>query len=79
MFVQKAFRGQGLSKQILLQLEEWAASLGYRYAVLETSIHFNTAINLYHSSGYVDIPNYPPYEGLEESVCMKKELAAVVQ
>jgi hypothetical protein len=62
---------------VLNELEKWASSLGYEKAILETSIHFHTAIRLYQSSGYVQIPNYGPYAGLEESICMEKELRAV--
>lgn len=76
MFVQKAWRGKGLSKRVLNELESWAKEKGYRYAVLETSIHFDTAKQLYQTHGYTTIPNYPPYVGLPESVCMKKELDA---
>ena len=47
---------------------------GVKYAILETSIHFDVAKNLYQKAGYVVIPNYDQYEGLEESVCMKKKL-----
>lgn len=79
MFVQKAWRGRGLSKKVLQELEQWAGEKGYRYAVLETSIHFATARRLYQTSGYSIIPNYPPYAGLTESVCMKKELAPINQ
>lgn len=75
MFVQKAWRGKGLSKKVLLELEQWAGEKGYCFAVLETSIHFATARRLYETSGYSIIPNYPPYTGLAESVCMKKALA----
>jgi len=74
MFVKKPFRGLGLSKSILQELEAWALEQGYKQAVLETSIHFTVARNLYSSNGYTIIPNYPPYQGLEESVCMKKAL-----
>ncbi|HEU4634214.1 MAG TPA: GNAT family N-acetyltransferase [Flavisolibacter sp.] len=74
MFVQKTFRGNGLSRRILKALEEWAMEKAYRFAVLETSIHFATARHLYETNNYHLIPNYPPYTGLEESVCMKKEL-----
>lgn len=74
MFVKKEFRGRGLSKDVLQELEEWAGELGYRFAVLETSIHFDTAIALYRKKGYEVIPNYPPYVGLRESLCMKKIL-----
>lgn len=74
MFVQKAFRGRGLSKMVLNELEMWAKEKGYKAAVLETSIRFITARTLYEKSGYCTTPNYPPYEGLPESVCMKKAL-----
>ena len=76
MFVQKPYRGKGLSKQVLNELEKWALEEGFNQAVLETSIHFTTAKTLYQKSGYNIIPNYGPYVGLVESVCMKKQLAA---
>ena len=74
MFVAKIFRGQGWSKLVLGGLEDWARELGYPKAVLETSIHFNTARTLYKACGYQEIPNYGPYVGLPESVCMGKNL-----
>ena len=74
MFVQKNYRGLGLSKKILHELEQWAIEDKYSQALLETSIHFQTARRLYETSGYSIIPNYPPYVGLAESVCMKKPL-----
>ena len=74
MFVQKAFRGKGFSKEIINALETWATEKGYEYAVLETSIRFTTARKLYETNGYQIIANYPPYENLDESVCMKKTL-----
>ena len=77
MFVQKAWRGNGLSKAVLQELEKWAVEKGYRYAVLETSVHFATARKLYETNQYQIIPNYAPYAGLAESVCMKKELSPV--
>jgi putative acetyltransferase len=72
MFVEKEWRRKGLSKLILNELEQWAIEKGFENAILETSIHFTTARQLYESSGYTIIPNYPPYQGLTESVCMKK-------
>jgi putative acetyltransferase len=74
MFVKKAYRGKGLSKLILKELENWATESGYRYAILETSIRFKTARSLYMNAGYSIIENYDQYKGLQESVCMKKEL-----
>ena len=74
MYVKKAYRRKGLSRVVLGELEVWAKEKGFTAAVLETSIHFDKAINLYESSGYQNIPNYPPYFGLAESVCMGKKL-----
>lgn len=74
MFVQKIYRGLGLSKKILGELEQWAIEKNYSQVILETSIHFKTARKLYETSGYAIISNYPPYVGLAESVCMKKRL-----
>lgn len=74
MFVEKEYRRKGLSKMVLEALEKWAASQGFQYAILETSIHFEAAKTLYQNAGYAIIPNYDQYIGLEESVCMKKKL-----
>ena len=74
MFVEKRFRGKGLSKVVLAELENWTIESGFKYAILETSVHFKPARTLYENAGYVITPNYDQYIGLEESVCMKKEL-----
>ncbi len=74
MFVEKAYRGKGIAKSVLNELEQWAIENGFEYSVLETSIHFDVAKNLYKQAGYVVITNYDQYKGLDESVCMKKEL-----
>jgi putative acetyltransferase len=74
MFVEKGHRGKGFSKLVLEELERWAAESGFRYAILETSVHFKAARGLYTKAGYSVIENYDQYKGLDESVCMKKEL-----
>ncbi len=74
MYVAKSYRGRGLSKLVLKELEKWATENGFEYSILETSIHFNVAKNLYQQAGYIVIPNYDQYKDLEESVCMKKRL-----
>ena len=74
MFVEKEHRNKGLSKMVLTELEIWAMESGFKYALLETSIHFIPATTLYKNAGYKIIPNYDQYEGLEESICMKKDL-----
>jgi putative acetyltransferase len=75
MYVKKEYRGKGLSKLILNELEQWAIESGFHFAILETSIHFKTAQSLYTKAGYNVIENYDQYAGLEESICMRKELS----
>ncbi|WP_407524361.1 GNAT family N-acetyltransferase [Lacibacter sp. MH-610] len=58
----------------MLQLEQWAKEEGYSAAVLETGKKQPEAIRLYEKCGYSRIPNYGQYAGVENSVCMKKEL-----
>lgn len=74
IFVIKENRGQGLSKLIISELEKLGISKGYKYALLETGIKQYEAINLYKNTGYEMIPNYEPYVGNRNSVCMKKIL-----
>lgn len=75
MYVIKPSRGKRYSKIVLSELENWARVTGARYAILETSVHFNVAQNLYAGFGYSVIENYDQYKGLPESVCMKKTIA----
>jgi putative acetyltransferase len=74
MFVRPEFRGKGMSRLILAELEKWAAELGYIKSVLETGNQQVEAIHLYHNFGYTEIPNYGNYEGTETSICMSKKL-----
>jgi putative acetyltransferase len=74
MFVEKEYRGRGFSRSILRELEAWAIEYRFQYAVLETSVHFKVARNLYLKEGYAATDNYGQYAGLEESICMKKTL-----
>ncbi|MBF4693115.1 GNAT family N-acetyltransferase [Fusibacter ferrireducens] len=72
VFVKSDFRGQGISKVLIRQLEEMIKAQGYKFAVLETGIRQVEAKGLYTCMGYEIIPNYEPYVGMVESVCMKK-------
>jgi putative acetyltransferase len=72
MYVDTNYRGQGISKKILGELEDWAKELGYKYTLLETGIKQPEAIGLYKKYGYQQIDNYGQYQGLDTSVCMKK-------
>lgn len=75
MFVNKKYRGQGISKKILAELETWAKELGYNFALLETGYKQNEAIGLYERFGYKKTDNYDQYIGIETSICMKKKIS----
>jgi len=74
MFVYAAMRGQGIAYSILKELETWAISQGFTRAVLETGKRQPEAIALYQKSGYTFMDKYPPYEQMENSVCLQKPL-----
>jgi GNAT superfamily N-acetyltransferase len=75
MFVYSEYRGQGIAQTILHELEKWAAELNYSICILETGKKQPEAIRLYEKTGYHRMPNYGQYEHVENSVCMKKEIA----
>ncbi|MDR6761863.1 GNAT superfamily N-acetyltransferase [Flavobacterium sp. 2755] len=74
MYVHPDFRKRGIASKVLAELEIWAKEVGYTYTILETGKNQPEAINLYQKLGYTIIPNYPPYEKMDNSVCMKKTL-----
>ncbi len=74
IFVPKRFRGKGVARAVMAELERWARELGYEFAILETGILQPEAIRLYERAGYERIPNYPPYENVTESVSFRKAL-----
>ncbi|WP_324678983.1 GNAT family N-acetyltransferase [Hymenobacter sp. GOD-10R] len=78
MFVLPTWRGQGIAAAVLTELESWARELGYRGCVLETGKKQPEAIRLYEKSGYHYIPNYGQYIGVENSVCLQKDLGLAV-
>ncbi|MCC9018935.1 GNAT family N-acetyltransferase [Flavobacterium lipolyticum] len=74
MFVHPDFRKRGIASQVLAELERWAKEIKYSYTILETGKNQPEAISLYQKLGYTIIPNYPPYEKMDNSVCMKMTL-----
>lgn len=78
MFVQSDQRGRGIAFGILSELERWAKELGYTFAVLETGPRQLEAIGLYRKSGYEVMDNYPPYVGMDSSICFRKALSSVL-
>ena len=73
MFVSPAFRGRGLARLVLEELEQIATENGLRRLILETGVRQPEAIGLYRSAGYRRIANYGPYVD-EPSVCLARWL-----
>jgi GNAT superfamily N-acetyltransferase len=74
MYVVPAYRNRGIGKIILTHLEQWAKEENFKISKLETGIKQPEAIAAYKKSGYIHIPNYPPYVDMQESICMMKNL-----
>ena len=74
MFILPSHRGKSIASKVLNELELWAKELNYYSSVLETGLRQPEAIALYKKNGYTIIPNYPPYEKMENSVCFNKSL-----
>jgi len=74
MYVKPAERKQGVASSILSELEVWAREDGFSFTILETASKQLEAIALYEKAGYTITPNYGQYIGMENSVCMRKEL-----
>ncbi|EOZ97020.1 putative acetyltransferase [Indibacter alkaliphilus LW1] len=72
MFVRPDRRGIGIASDLLMELEIWAEELGYDYCILETGVNQPEAIALYQKNGYLQIPNYGQYQGVESSLCFEK-------
>jgi GNAT superfamily N-acetyltransferase len=74
MFVRPAFRGKGLARVLLDQLENEARAAGIRILRLETGPRQVEALALYRTSGYAGIPRYGEYTESPDSICMEKLL-----
>jgi GNAT superfamily N-acetyltransferase len=74
MFLTANYRGMGISKLILKELENWAKDLGFSKAILETGIKQYEAIGLYEKVGYARIDNYGQYKDIMTSLCFEKKL-----
>lgn len=74
MYVLPEYRGKGIAKAILNELEVWAAEENYTQSILETGYLQVDAIGLYQKLGYTITENFGQYIGVENSVCMKKDI-----
>lgn len=58
MYVDPGFRGIGLGRRILAELERLAAAHGCSRVRLDTSDYLTAAIALYRAAGYREVPDY---------------------
>jgi GNAT superfamily N-acetyltransferase len=76
MYVNPAWRGRGVARRLMPAAEGLAVRAGATRLKLETGVRQPAAIAVYERAGFTRIPNYPPYDRWEMSVCYAKELAA---
>lgn len=74
VFVHTEYQGHGIGSQLVAQLIEWAAELGYQRILLETGELLAESCAVYKKLGFEIIPNYGPYVNMPESLCMAKDL-----
>ena len=74
MYTSPAHRGKGVASRVLAELESWAAEMSCGKCILETGKRQPEAIRLYQKNGYVPIPNYGQYAGMDNSLCFEKHL-----
>ncbi len=72
MFVEKEFRGLGISKQILFKLETIAESDNYKRIILETGSSQPEALSLYRKNNYKEIKCFGRHSVDPESKCFEK-------
>lgn len=58
MYLAPAFRGQGLARELLTELEEIARRHGCEAVRLDTSDYLTDAIGLYRAAGYREVADY---------------------
>jgi len=74
MYVRPEWRGRGLARIVLADLEQRARDLGAKRIVLETGLRQPEAIRLYETSGYARIDGFGHYACSPMSVSFGKDL-----
>jgi len=74
MYVKPNFRGRGISKLILKQLEDYAKELNYQRLILETGLKQPEAMSLYEKFGYKPLRCYGNHANDPDSRCYQKNI-----
>lgn len=74
VYVRIDHRGQGISKQLMLELEAMARERGVTSLILQTGNRQSEAIALYEKIGYVPIDRFGAYEPVPFFLCFGKML-----
>lgn len=74
VWVEPAYRGNGLGTAIMEQIERKARAEGFQRTILQTRAIMTEAVGLYQKLGYRQIPCYPPYDQLDGAVCFARKL-----
>lgn len=75
VFVPVPYRGRGISKLLMLELERIALARGVTRLVLQTGDLQHEAVALYEGLGYRSIPPYGGYDIIPFALCFEKMLA----
>lgn len=74
VYVSGDYRGRGLAKLVVRELEAQARLSGASRLLLETGMGQPEAIGLYEQLGYERVPAFAPYGDSPNSICMQKVL-----
>jgi GNAT superfamily N-acetyltransferase len=78
MYVRPAYRGRGIARAVLADLETAAGRAGRRRMVLETGVRQPDAIGLYVAAGYVPMAPFGTYRDAEGGRYYSKSLPGVI-
>ncbi len=73
LYIKPAYRGRGISKKLVQLVISDAKEIGYQFILLDTLPFLKSAIKLYRSAGFYEIPKFndSPMEG---SIYMRYDL-----
>lgn len=71
VFVRKEYRSKQIAYRLMDRIKAEAKNQGIQKLLLETDTNFEQAIKFYEKYGFIRVEQFPPYVGMESSVCME--------